>query len=225
MDIFRISPDPDRSFQREDLENGQADTSFKGVTTSCDTGSFSPDDEGNTEQGHLDKLVEMMSDFSISFDPGSFATRVISSRPILKDSLAPGSFSHFLLILLEPWVDLQKIQESMMAWLVHRFPDMDMGFPAPIRPAETNATDQTFFVAEIEMLRILLAPLREDSPSAPIFWINTRRDAANEMCDQLEFSFIAIDEFKNDVDAVLTGMNGHGSKLNTMNLPDGSFPC
>lgn len=212
MDIFRISPDRDLEAQEKRIGGGpQTDTGFKGVMNDDDNMPLlSPVEEAKANTEDMEKLVEMMAEFSMGFDPGSFASRVITSRPRLKERLFPGSYSHLMLILLEPWVELQKSQKSMAEWLLVHYPNMNMHLPALSRPSETNITDQTFFGAEIEMLRKLLAPLREDSPLKPIFWINTRRQSAGKMCDQLEASKRAIEEFKNDVTAILAGNNDIG---------------
>lgn len=207
MEIFRISPDRDVEARGKKPGLPQAETSFRSTNSNDSTLPLSPNEEEKADPGDTEKLVEMMAEFSAGFDPGSFADRVKLSRPHLKIGLFPGSYSHLLLILLEPWVELQKSQKSMTEWLRDRYPNLDMDLPAPSRPSETNITDQTFFGAEVEMLRKLLAPLREDSPLMPIFWINTRQLSAGKMCDQLEASKRAIEEFKDDVAAVLGGDN------------------
>ncbi|BDD54587.1 hypothetical protein MAP00_000192 [Monascus purpureus] len=207
MEIFRISPDRDVEARGRKPGPPQAETSFRSTNSNDSNLPLSPNEEEKADPGDTEKLVEMMAEFSAGFDPGSFADRVKLSRPHLKIGLFPGSYSHLLLILLEPWVELQKSQKSMTEWLRDRYPNLDMDLPAPSRPSETNITDQTFFGAEVEMLRKLLAPLREDSPLMPIFWINTRQLSAEKMCDQLEASKRAIEEFKDDVAAVLGGDN------------------
>lgn len=148
-------------------------------------------------QAENERLDELMGQFTKGFDPGAFGGNVLASIPMLGKNLFPGSYAHLLLLLLESFEMLQTTQLSLEDWLKDRFNKNQI-----IHPTEISITDETYFGAEIEMLRKLLEPIREGNKNS-IFWINTRRTHPTRTCEQLEAAIRVIESFKNDVCAAM----------------------
>ncbi|KAL4913917.1 hypothetical protein BDW62DRAFT_213830 [Aspergillus aurantiobrunneus] len=157
------------------------------------------------------KLDDLMNKFTKGFDPGAFGSMIMASVPKLAQNLFPGSYAHLLLLLFETFDVIQSIQLSLETWLGKHHD----GNPI-IRPSETSISDETFFAAEIEMLRKLLEPIREGSKKS-IFWLNTRRADASRTCEQLEASVRVIETFKNDICAAIN--SDHEGKTIYSSLP------
>ncbi|KAL4898245.1 hypothetical protein BDV59DRAFT_190115 [Aspergillus ambiguus] len=147
------------------------------------------------------KLDQLMDSFTRGFDPGNFFGEVMVSLPILAQNPTPGSFNHLLVLLLENWPKMQNIQANLEDWLRDRYQRW-----AITHPSDTSIADETYFGAEIEMLRKLLAPLRGDD-TGTVYWMNTRLPDCAEACKQLEASAKVIEEFKRDV---LVMIESHG---------------
>ncbi|KAL3458058.1 hypothetical protein BJX64DRAFT_292513 [Aspergillus heterothallicus] len=144
------------------------------------------------------KLDELMGKFTKGFDPGSFGNVIVASLPKLASNPFPGTYAHLLLLLLESFEFLQTLQLGMEKWLLGCY----KGNPFN-SPTETNLVDENFFGTELEMLRMLLEPIREGTKKT-IFWMNSRRAYASWTCEQLEASIRVIESFKNDICAAAT---------------------
>jgi hypothetical protein len=155
------------------------------------------------------KLDDLMGKFTKGFDPGSFGNVALASLDKLATDLFPGTYAHFLLLLLQSFDVLQDLQLNMEQWLLGCYNGNQF-----VSPTETNLVDENFFGTELEMLRQLLEPIREGAKKS-VFWMNTRRADASWTCDQLESSISVIESFKSDICAAMTTSSCGGSKLRT----------
>ncbi|KAL3492929.1 hypothetical protein BJX62DRAFT_235666 [Aspergillus germanicus] len=144
------------------------------------------------------KLDDLMGKFTKGFDPGSFGNVALASLDKLATDLFPGTYAHFLLLLLQSFDVLQDLQLNMEQWLLGCYNGNQF-----VSPTETNLVDENFFGTELEMLRQLLEPIREGTKKS-VFWMNTRRADASWTCDQLESSVSVIESFKSDICAAMT---------------------
>ncbi|KAE8352072.1 hypothetical protein BDV28DRAFT_161987 [Aspergillus coremiiformis] len=187
MELFRLfSPaSPGRS---EDDEPAGIDIPF-------DAHGYGLADEKAKEitEAECTKANELMLKFTKGFDPGSFPREVTDGLPSLSDNLFPGSYAHLLTILLESCGRMQNVQANLETWLRDRYKRWTI-----THPDDTSITDETFFGAEFEMLRKLLAPLRGEDSTA-VYWVNSRHIQSVKVCQQLEASAKVIEEFKRDV--------------------------
>ncbi|KAF9886834.1 hypothetical protein FE257_011081 [Aspergillus nanangensis] len=148
------------------------------------------------------ELDNLMENFTRGFDPGKFDDVVKTSLPILHTDLFPGSYNHLLVILLEDLNKMETTQIALEDGLRERYKCWTL-----THPSDTSITDETFFGAEIEILRKLLAPLRDDGDTTKVYWMNTRRPDRAKVCWQLETSVRVIREFKRDVLAAMESKN------------------
>ncbi|KAI9372798.1 hypothetical protein BJX61DRAFT_533687 [Aspergillus egyptiacus] len=157
------------------------------------------------------KLDELFEKFTRGFDPKSFANRIMSVVPKLLKNLRPGTYAHLLLLLFSTYNSIQMFQLALEDWLFHHF----KGLPI-VHPTDMKRTDEIFLGLEIEMLRQLLAPIREGTKNS-IFWLNTRRADPFKTCEQLEAAIRVIECFKDDICAALK--TGSGYRTTYCNLP------
>ncbi|KAL4942155.1 hypothetical protein BDV06DRAFT_235563 [Aspergillus oleicola] len=148
------------------------------------------------------KLDHLMGEFTKGFDPGAFGDTIMDSLPLLAEDLFPGSYAHLLLLLFESVEVIQDVQLGLENWFGNNY----HGTPI-IQPSKTSSSDETFFVAEMDMLQRLLRPIREGTKKE-IFWLNTRADPG-KTCEQLEASFRTIEMFKNDICAAMKPGHEH----------------
>ncbi|KAE8396694.1 hypothetical protein BDV23DRAFT_177688 [Aspergillus alliaceus] len=184
MDLLRLfsTPSPESS---EDKHSSAIDIPFDAP------GHELPDEKAKEiTEAEGKKVEELMNQFTKGFDPGSFPREVMAGLPLLSESLFPGSYAHFLIILLENCGRMHGVQENLEKWLHERYRRWTI-----THPDHTSITDETFFGAELEMLRKLLAPLSAEN-TTPVYWMNSRHIQSVKVCQQLEASVKVIEEFK-----------------------------
>ncbi|RAL00501.1 uncharacterized protein BO80DRAFT_100581 [Aspergillus ibericus CBS 121593] len=146
-----------------------------------------------------ERLDQLMIEFTRGFDPGIFADEIAYSLPKVLQDVFPGSYEHLLSMLYESDANMHATQVKLETWLLNRYPQI---LNKITERGETNITDETYFGAEIEILRKLLAYLRKETDK-PVFWLNSRRASPTKARQQLEASIRVIELFKNDVMAAM----------------------
>ncbi|OJJ75031.1 hypothetical protein ASPBRDRAFT_119820 [Aspergillus brasiliensis CBS 101740] len=147
-----------------------------------------------------ERLDQLMEEFTRGFDPGIFIDEVANSLPgVLKD-IFPGSYEHLLSMLFESDDSMHATQMKLEKWLLDRYPQVLNKIDTERQ--ETNITDETYFGAELEVLRKMLAFLRKESDK-PVFWLNSRRANPTKAREQLEASIRVIELFKSDFMAAM----------------------
>ncbi|KAL3481218.1 hypothetical protein BJX99DRAFT_253877 [Aspergillus californicus] len=157
------------------------------------------------------ELDDLMNEFTKGFDPGSFREFIMDFLPKLSGKAYPGNYAHLLLLLYQSYDMVQSLQLDMEDLMLNQFRRPIVDHPNP-----TSFTDETVFAAEIEMLRRLLAPIRDGSKKS-IFWLSSRRADPARTCEQLEASIRVIEQFKKDVCAALE--KDDDKKTTYTNLP------
>ncbi|KAL4925172.1 uncharacterized protein BDV17DRAFT_294725 [Aspergillus undulatus] len=189
MDLFGSSPAaPARPLS--EVDSGAVDIPFDSQGSSyamVDEKAFHIIDADNK------RLDGLMGKFTKGFDPGAFGDTILASLPWLAKNVFPGSFAHLLLLLFQSFEAIEHTQFGLENWLGNNY----HGTPI-IQPSKNSASDETFFVAEMQMLRRLLEPIREGT-NREIFWLNTRRADPAKTCEQLEASIRTIEMFKDDI--------------------------
>ena len=143
-----------------------------------------------------ESLDQLMIEFTRGFDPGSFVDEVSNSLPRILKDIFPGSYEHLLSMLFESDDKMHATQMKLEEWLLKRYPQILNKIDTERQ--ETNITDETYFGAEIEVLRKMVAFLRKESDK-PVFWLNARRASPIKAREQLEASIRVIELFKSDV--------------------------
>ncbi|KAL2823183.1 hypothetical protein BDW59DRAFT_173666 [Aspergillus cavernicola] len=202
MDVFDLSPATLAELPKE-VPAGPVDIPFHTPYALVD------EKAPQIVEAENQKLDDLMDKFTKGFDPGSFGNVIMSSLPKLANNLFPGTYAHLLLILFETFNVIQSLQLGMENWLLHRFDTPN------IYPGEGSFSDESFFAAEIEMLRKLLEPIREGTKRS-IFWLNTRRADPSRTCEQLEASIRVIETFKNDICAALSPSHENRTTYSTL---------
>ena len=146
-----------------------------------------------------ERLDQLMIEFTRGFDPGIFADEISYALPTVLLDVFPGSYEHLLSMLFESDTKMHATQVKLETWLLDRYPQV---LNKITQRGETNITDETYFGAEIEILRKLLAYLRKETDK-PVFWLNSRRASPTKARQQLEASVRVIELFKNDVVAAM----------------------
>ncbi|BAE57944.1 hypothetical protein F9C07_2384 [Aspergillus flavus] len=198
MELFRLCPTPPP-------EHSEEDNSASAIEIPMNTHGYGLLDEKAKEITDTEKrrVEELMQQFTKGFDPGSFPREVMDSLPLLSDNLFPGSYAHLSIILLENCGKMQGIQANLENWIRERYKRWAITFPD-----DTSITDETFFGAEFEMLRKLLAPLRGED-AARVYWMNSRYPHIVKVCQQLEASVKVIEEFKQDILGAIKSKDEH----------------
>ncbi|KAL2863873.1 uncharacterized protein BJX67DRAFT_362391 [Aspergillus lucknowensis] len=194
MDVFDLSLAPPVDLPKEGTVEQEAG---KPIDIPFDTqgASYALVDEKAPQivEAENQELDCLMSKFTRGFDPGSFRDVIQAALPKLARNPFPGTYDHLLLLMFMAFEELQPVQSDMEIWLRAFY--NRTGFKTP---TETNLTDETFFAAELEMLRKLVEPIR-DGCKKSVFWMNTRRVDPSHTCGQLEASIAVIEGFKNRI--------------------------
>lgn len=157
-----------------------------------------PEESTRRNAKHFARDIDhLMENFTRGFDPSAFGAEIRTELPKLARTVLPGSYEHFLVIVLDDFDNMDRVQCELQRWLDARYPQAKA---APY--VVPDKLDEGYFLAELEMLRRLLEPLRGQQKK-PVFWINTRRVYSAKVCEQLEASARVIEEFKRDVLAAL----------------------
>ena len=207
MELFRLCPTPRPEHSEED---GLA----LAIDIPLNTQGSGLLDEKAKEITVIEKkrVEDLMQQFTKGFDPGSFPKEVMDSLPLLSDNPFPGSYAHLSIILLENCGKMQGIQANLENWLRERYKRWAITYPD-----NTSITDETFFGAEFEMLRKLLAPLRGED-ATHVYWMNSRYPHVVKVCQQLEASVKVIEEFKQDILQAIKSKDEHSKELNPSKL-------
>ncbi|THC93918.1 hypothetical protein EYZ11_006600 [Aspergillus tanneri] len=190
MNVFSFSPSILSENPQEEKTVGPLNIPFD---EHCDSYALADEKSKEILEAENKKVDELMNRFTRGFDPGAFIAEVMAWIPELSKNLFPSSYSHLFVLLLETHGNMEAVQINLEKWLQKRYQSMLVSLPA-----NSNMTDQWFFLSELEMLRKLLAPLRGED-AKPIIWMNSRRVYGAKVCQQLEASARVIEEFKRDV--------------------------
>ncbi|OJD18925.1 hypothetical protein AJ78_01111 [Emergomyces pasteurianus Ep9510] len=115
--------------------------------------------EEDLAKSYFISLEEKIKSFGCDFNPKAWMVHVPAmTEKIVKDA-TPGTFRHFLMLLLEPDETFAKAQHSVQNWLEERYPDR----------AVDNIPEKQLLLGEIELLRKLVEPLREEGKA--IHWV------------------------------------------------------
>lgn len=168
------------------------------------SGSAASSDEQKILSGqeYLEKTaLNMMADISMGFDPSGLPAFIQSVYPKLLEDMFPGSFNHFLAILIGPDAEVEGHQVKMQVWLRDHCLDH-------VRHNRTiiNVMDDSLFASDMEVLRKLVAPLRGDD-SEPVFWVNTRKSQASKICEELHYSKNLLEEFNQYLAKTIVAMD------------------
>ncbi|KAE8357882.1 hypothetical protein BDV27DRAFT_169924 [Aspergillus caelatus] len=205
MELFKLCPTPPP-------EHSEEDNSASAIDIPLDIHGCGLLDEKAKEITDTEKkrVEELMQQFTKGFDPGLFPREVVTSLSLLSDKLFPGSYAHLSIILLENCGKMQGIQATLEKWLRERYKRW-----AITHPDNTSITDETFFGAELEMLRKLLAPLRGEDATR-VYWMNSRYPHIVKVCQQLEASVKVIEEFKQDILRAIKSKDEHKTIYNPL---------
>ena len=152
-----------------------------------------PEKAANGISKHQSRKVDLlMAEFTRGFDPSTFRAELMAELPGLVKNVLPGSYEQLLVILLEKSDNVDKIQCKLREWLRKRYPQL-----TGASPIGTGTADESYFLMELQILRKLLEPMREE-PKTPIYWMNTRIVYSASVCEQLEAAMKVIEEFKLD---------------------------
>lgn len=158
---------------------------------------FADDTPTKASECDVEKLVDMVTKATEGFSLKSFIDLRISSMAKIRAGLFPGSYQHLLLLLFESPEDLHSTQTRATDWIIEYYPHRKGA--GSISGADFDRhilLDQSIFRDEVRMLRKLVAPLREELTTKPVYWITSRRLDAGETAVQFEKSLKVIDEFK-----------------------------
>ncbi|GAB1204108.1 hypothetical protein APSETT445_002757 [Aspergillus pseudonomiae] len=205
MELFRLCSTPRP-------EHSEEDDFASAIDIPSNTQGSGLLDEKTKEITVIEKkrVEELMQQFTKGFDPGSFPKEVMDNLPLLSDNLFPGSYAHLSIILLENCGNMQGIQANLENWLRERYKRWAITYPD-----NTSITDETFFGAEFEMLRKLLAPLRGED-ATHVYWMNSRYPHIVKVCQQLEASVKVIEEFKQDILQAIKSKDEHKTIYNPL---------
>lgn len=143
-----------------------------------------------TIREHFEKIaLSLMADISMGFDPTVLPALIQSVYPRLFEGMFPGSFQHFLAIIIGSDNEVRKYQVTMQSWL--RDHSLDQ---VHHNRTGLNMMDDSLFGSDVEILRKLVAPLRGDN-SEPVFWVNTRIAQAPKTCLELQYAKGLLEEF------------------------------
>ncbi|PYH96409.1 hypothetical protein BO71DRAFT_417875 [Aspergillus ellipticus CBS 707.79] len=146
-----------------------------------------------------ERLDQLMAEFTKGFDPGILADEISQSLSKILENVFPGSYEHLLSMLFECDAAMHNTQVDLERWLLDRYSQILYQIT---QRGETHISDETYFGAEIEVLRKILAPLRGEAEK-PVFWLNSRRVNPAKALRELEASVTVVELFKKDVIAAL----------------------
>ncbi|PGH18628.1 hypothetical protein AJ79_00407 [Helicocarpus griseus UAMH5409] len=208
-------PEPPRKDTLSYPEKGYDGTSYKlpsGEEDSAsifDAGDSPPLSEEETEdqinRARIDRLEEEIEMLKGNFNPKAWMVHVPNMTGKLVDGATPGSFRHFLLLLLEPDESFAQAQQQVQGWLNERYSRRLIHENPNDARCEVWATDKQQFMGEIEMLRKLVAPLRQEGQV--ICWMDMDMDRSVYALKLLKKTYNDINIFEDEMNARLTVKN------------------
>lgn len=151
-----------------------------------------------TIESDYETIDELWDQFTKGFDASSFPEEARPWVYRVRPELFPGSYAHFLVMLLAECGTLDGFQGDMDEWLQARF---ITGSISSLN--NVSALDMEYFIEELEVLRQLVAPLRGYSDN-PIFWVKNRRALeSTKVTRHLVSSMHIIEAWKEDVISAL----------------------
>ncbi|EDN08352.1 predicted protein [Histoplasma mississippiense (nom. inval.)] len=121
------------------------------------TGDTPPLSEAETEEdikkAYFARLEQEIKKFGRDLNPKAWMVHVPAMTEILVKGATPGTFKHFLMLLLEPDETFAKAQHSVQTWLNERYPGRVVDDIPKRGPYALWATDKQLLLGEIELLR------------------------------------------------------------------------
>lgn len=164
------------------------------------TGDTPPLSEAETEEdiekAYFARLEQEIKRFGRDFNPKAWMAHVPAMTEVLVKGATPGTFKHFLMLLLEPDETFAKAQHSVQTWLNERYPGRVVDDIPKRGPYALWATDKQLLLGEIELLRKLVQPLREAGKA--IHWLEKNPCRNIFTMKSLKKAYKIIAEFENE---------------------------
>ena len=186
--MFPMSPWCDQS-PRE--QSPKRDTEAEAVDE--DAIMFQENKEKDTIEFDHRKLLRLMTQFTMGYDPNVLPGLVDALYPTVWEGMFPGSYNHLLVILFSSMADMEICQINMHNWMRNNFP-----FKHRTTLSKYEVLDETIFGSELEMLKRLLVPVRLNTVEE-VFWLNTRRLNSAELAAQTCHAMDVLEQLRRDI--------------------------
>ncbi|PGH06892.1 hypothetical protein GX51_02137 [Blastomyces parvus] len=170
--------------------------------------------EEDFENAYFARLEQKIKNFERCFNPKAWMVHVPAMTEKLVKDATPGTFKHFLLLLLEPDETFAVAQHSVQSWLDERYPGRVVDDIPERGPYALWATEKQLLLGELELLRKLVEPLREEATT--IHWLEKNPCRNVFTMRALKKAYKIIVEFENETTA-RTILNEEG-KLSSLSV-------
>ncbi|KLJ08834.1 hypothetical protein EMPG_15728 [Blastomyces silverae] len=188
------------------------------------TGATTPRSEAEPEEdfenAYFARLEQKIKDFGRYFNPKAWMVHVPAMTEKLVKDATPGTFKHFLLLLLEPDETFAKAQHNVQTWLDERYSGRVVDNIPERGPYALWVAEKQLLLGEIELLRKLVEPLREEGKT--IHWLEKNPCRNLYTMRSLKKAYKIILEFENET-TTRTILNEEG-KLSSLSLPPPKIP-
>ena len=196
------------NYATSELEFGSpqgVDSSITGTALGLSSSSGGDDDNESGDKV-FDEIEQFLKRKGFNFDVKAWMERIPNWIPALKDMLFPGSFNHFLLVLLASPEELEATQREMHRFLLDHYIGASGG---PIVGMGADAAQMEPLWDELNALRALFKPVREISYIQEEFW-DDQGEVNTAKLDSLKKGTDMIEKFESDI---LSGILHRPGKL------------
>ncbi|OJD23207.1 hypothetical protein ACJ73_05442 [Blastomyces percursus] len=178
--------------------------------------------EEDFENAYFARLEQKIKNFGRYFNPKAWMVHVPAMTGKLVKDATPGTFKHFLLLLLEPNETFAKAQHNVQTWLDERYSGRVVDNIPERGPYALWVAEKQLLLGEIELLRKLVEPLREVGKT--IHWLEKNPPCRNlYTMRSLKKAYKIIVEFENET-TTRTILNEEG-KLSFLSVDHNLFPA
>ncbi|OAS99872.1 uncharacterized protein BDCG_01459 [Blastomyces dermatitidis ER-3] len=164
------------------------------------TGDTPPPSEAGPEEdfenAYFTRLEQKIKDFGRYFNSKAWMVHVPAMAEKLVKDATPGTFKHFLLLLLEPDETFAKAQHSVQTWLDERYSGRGVDNIPERGPYALWVAEKQLLLGEIELLRKLVEPLRDGGKT--IYWLEKNHCRHLYTMRSLKKAYKIIIEFENE---------------------------
>ncbi|KAK2809414.1 hypothetical protein FQN50_003873 [Emmonsiellopsis sp. PD_5] len=181
------------------FEHPPGDEDFSLLFSDGNTPPLSEDEDEPPQNPRITRLARKIINFDREFNPRAWMVHVPALMDKLTRDPAPGTFRHFLRLLLEPCKYFERSQLQMQAWLAERYIRREIEHACNPVSNASRAVDKQQLLAEIKLLRKLVAPLRQGNDGLVVDWKKFDLQEYGPGIRSLTKAYKIIKEFETDI--------------------------